>query len=90
MREIGHGDVAVNKNMKILVNNFYDILLKCETYTNLDLIKKKSLLLKYFFTPGTKQDHNLTSLVQYFDKYSTFCYDLSTDDILKAEINFNY
>ena len=90
MREIGYGDVTVNKNMKILVNNFYDILLSCETYTKLDLIKKKSLLLKYFFTAETKQDHNLTSLIQYFDKYSTFCYDLSTDDILKAEINFNY
>ena len=90
MREIGYGDVTVNKNMKILVNRFYDILLKCESYVKLDLMKKKTLLLKYFFLIKTKQEDNLTILVDYFDKYSTFCYDLSTDDILKAKINFNY
>ena len=27
MREIGYGDVSVNKNMKLLVKNFYNILL---------------------------------------------------------------
>ena len=90
MRELGYGDVTVNKNMKILLNNFYDILISCESYAKLDLIKKKSLLLKYFFPSKTKQEYNLTSLVHYFDKYSNFCYDLSIDDILKAEINFNY
>ena len=28
MREIGHGDVAVNKNMKILIKTFYNILVE--------------------------------------------------------------
>ena len=32
MREIGYGDVAVNKNMKFLVKVFYSILLYCEKY----------------------------------------------------------
>ena len=27
MRELGHGDITVNKNMKFLVKAFYDILL---------------------------------------------------------------
>ena len=37
MREIGYGDTLINKNMKFLVNNFYNILLDCENY------KKKKL-----------------------------------------------
>ena len=31
-REIGQGDVTVNKNMKNLVKTFYNILLKCEKF----------------------------------------------------------
>ena len=44
MREIGHGDMMVNKNMKFLVKVFYNILLNCENY------KKKSLNKKFVFT----------------------------------------
>ena len=32
MREIGYGDMTVNKNMKTLVKSFYNILLNCEIY----------------------------------------------------------
>ena len=40
MREIGYGDIIVNKNMKFLVKTFYNILLNCESYN------KKSVNLK--------------------------------------------
>ena len=36
MREIGYGDVSVNKNMKFLVKIFYSILLNCEKYKEMD------------------------------------------------------
>ena len=32
MREMGYGDVNVNKNMKLLIKTFYAILLYCEKY----------------------------------------------------------
>ena len=32
MREIGYGDTGVNKNMRVLVKRFYNILLSCENY----------------------------------------------------------
>ena len=35
MREIGYGDVQVNKNMKLLVRTFYNILLNCEKFKEL-------------------------------------------------------
>ena len=34
IRELGYGDVAVNKKMKSLLRNFYDILLKIRPYEN--------------------------------------------------------
>jgi len=40
MREIGHGDVLINKNMKFLVKTFYNILLHCEKFNNLDFKSK--------------------------------------------------
>jgi len=36
MREIGYGDTVINKNMKLLVKNFYNILLYCETFDKKD------------------------------------------------------
>ena len=32
LRELGFGDVAINKKMKLLNKNFYDILLKIEFF----------------------------------------------------------
>ena len=43
IREIGYGDMAINRNMKFLVKIFYNILLNCENY------KKKSIRSKNFF-----------------------------------------
>ena len=32
MREIGYGDISVNKNMKKLINLFYEILINCKKW----------------------------------------------------------
>lgn len=89
MREIGHGDVTVNKNMKFLVKKFYKILLDCESY------KKKSHNLKLLFLNQhlelitSKNDINNAELINYFDKYQAFCFDLTSDSVLKGELKFN-
>ena len=36
VREIGHGDVSINKNMKKYVNYFYDILLNIDNWDNIN------------------------------------------------------
>ena len=90
MREIGYGDVLINKNMKFLVKNFYNILLNCEKYKEINLKSKKMFFLKYLKPKGLK---NLTIndfLVEYFNKYEAFCFDLSPDSVLSGELNFNY
>ena len=90
MREIGYGDVVINRNMKFLVKTFYNILLNCENY------KKKSLNVKNIFFSKhldykfiQKKPDNLP-LIRYFDKYEAFCFDLKADSVLGGDLIFNY
>ena len=90
MREIGYGDTTVNNHMKILVKNFYNILLFCEKYDEKTVSKKNSFLSKYLTLNYHKKHDNNADIVRYFDKYYAFCLDLSSDNVLKGEINFTY
>ena len=90
MREICHGDVAVNKNMKFLVKNFYNILLNCENYKKKTEKHKKIFFYKFLTINDKKVSFNDLILIDYFDKYQKFCLDLSHDRVLKGELNFNY
>ena len=47
LRELGFGDVSVNKKMKNMNKIFYDILLKINKSNN-DFVINKNLVLKYF------------------------------------------
>ena len=90
MREIGYGDMMVNKNMKFLVKVFYDILLNCENYKKKSNKSKNLLLLKYLKQNADKKSTDNIGLVEYFDKYQAFCFDLSPDSVLSGDLNFNY
>ena len=89
MREIGHGDMMINKNMKFLVKIFYNILLNCENYNQKSIKDKKFFLLKYLTLNTDNKSSDNTKLVEYFDKYQTFCFDLRSDSVLKGDLNFN-
>jgi len=90
MREIGHGDMRVNKNMKFLVTIFYNILLNCQNYKKKSLKNKNLFLLKYLEQNTNNKSINNIGLVEYFDKYQAFCFDLSSDSVLKGDLNFNF
>ena len=90
MRELGYGDMLVNKNMKFLVKIFYNILLNCENYKKKNLKSKNLFLLKYLVQNSDKKKANYISLVDYFDKYQAFCFELGPDSVLKGDLNFNY
>ena len=90
MREIGRGDVSVNKDMRLLVNNFYNILLYCENFKQKNQSSKNAFWLKYFeLNTKTKNTYNI-ALSDYFDKYEAFCFALSSDSVLKGELKFEY
>ena len=89
-RELGFGDVSVNKNMKKLVKIFYNILLNCEIYHNKKFDEKCNFLLSYLDIKKHKKNMNNLALIDYFDKYQAFCLDLSLDNVLKGNLNFSY
>jgi len=90
MREIGYGDVTVNKNMKYLVNTFYNILLFCKNYSNKSLESKNLFFYKYLSTNTNEKTAKNNPLIKYFNKYQSFCLDLSSDKVLMGELNFSY
>ena len=90
MREIGYGDVAVNKNMKFLVKVFYSILLYCEKYHIKTLDSKNKFFTKHLKSNLLKNTPNKVGLIEYFDNYRAFCFDLSSDSVLSGELNFLY
>ncbi len=90
MREMGYGDVKVNKNMKLLIKIFYNILLNCENYNKKKESVKLKFLLDYLSLKDETKAQNNTNLVNYFNKYQAFCFDLCLDSVLKGDLNFTY
>ena len=90
MRELGFSDTTINKNMKFLIKTFYNILLYCEKYKIKGMDDKCIFFNKYLELDKTKNTFNNEDLIEYFDKYEAFCFDLNTNSVLKGELNFNY
>ena len=68
MREIGHGDVTVNKNMKFLVKSFYDILLNCEKYQEKNDNFKTTFLMKYIELNNRNKTPTIQKILLNFEK----------------------
>ena len=64
IREIGYGDVSINKKMKTYVNTFYSILSKIDKWENLSTNKKNKIISDYLDIDGVP-----SNLVDYFDNY---------------------
>ena len=89
MRELGYGDVTINKNMKFLVKTFYNILLNSEKYKEMSDDAKSRFLNKYLNTNNSKNNTNYMAIIDYFNKYEAFCFDLIPYNVLQGEIKFN-
>ena len=85
IREIGYGDVSVNKKMKDYVNLFYSILEKIENWDIFDASKKTKLLGNLM---NIKDDNDL--FIEYFDKYSHFLANNSLKNFTKDIIEFKF
>ena len=67
IREIGYGDVAVNKKMKDYVNLFFSIVGIVDTWEDLEKSKKTSLMADFI-----NLDVHNDLFVDYFDKFKEF------------------
>ena len=85
IREIGYGDVTINKKMKTYVNIFYSILQKTDKW---DVTKydNKSDYLPFFFG----KDLDIDYFIGYFDKYRLFLLNKTFNYFTKDVISFKF
>ena len=89
IRELGYGDVSVNKKMKSLNKIFYDILISLDK-EKLLFARNTDLLKKYFFTKGKTEEEKMLKLAEYLRKFKDFCFDLDVNIMLNGSIDFKY
>ena len=87
LRELGFGDVSVNKKMKELNKIFYDILLKINIEKSNFKINKK-LIFKYFNDENMKKSENYKLFSEYFLNFFKYCFELPVDIVIEEAINF--
>ena len=89
LRELGFGDVAVNKKMKDLNKILYDILLKIEENdSNKGFHMNPLLTIKYFNKLGNEKSVNYKFFSTYFSNFYDFCFELPLKNMLNNAINF--
>ena len=82
IREIGYGDVSVNKKMKQYINLFYSIIEKIENWPNLDNISKINILSDFL-----KIGDDIQYYVDYFEKYRKFLSENTLNQFTKDMLN---
>ena len=85
LRELGFGDVSVNKKMKEYVNLFYTILEKIENWEILDNNKKFETIANFI-----NIDEDNDKFVNYFDKYREFILNNSLKNFTKDILEFKF
>ena len=90
IRELGYGDVAVNKKMKTLTRIFYDILLKINK-SSTDTFDANNITLKTYFDQTDEYSLQLIDILSdYFNTFYNFCFELKSNSVLKGQINFKH
>ncbi len=88
LRELGFGDVSVNKKMKDLNQLLYDILLKIDENNENDFKLNKKLLLKYFNTLKDENNSKFVDFERYFSQFYKFCFELPLKNMIREALNF--
>ncbi|MFL2893128.1 MAG: ubiquinol-cytochrome C chaperone family protein [Candidatus Pelagibacter sp.] len=85
IREIGYGDVSVNKKMKEYVNMFYAILDKIEV-TDMSIDEN----IANFFRKIFNLDKNIKFYANYYKKYNEYLSNNTLNNFTKDIINHNF
>ena len=88
LRELGFGDVSVNKKMKELNKILYDILLKIEISNSKTFEINEKLIQKYFRELIDIKSEKYRHFETYFKRFYNFCFELSLDNMIREAINF--
>ena len=92
LRELGFGDVSVNKKMKEFNKILYDILLKLDlkNLNNKDFKINTDIVKNYFNSLNDRKNDQLYEFTNYFLNFYNFCFELTLDNMLKELENFKY
>ena len=85
IREIGYGDVSVNKKMKEYVNLLYSIIEKIEFWDD-DKNHSKLEIITYFLN----SEKNLDYFTNYFDNYRVFLSNNTLNNFTKDILSFKF
>ena len=79
IREIGYGDVSINKKMKNYVNTFYSILNEIERWEDLDIDSQNLIFEDYL---NIKKESLI--LTKYFENYRNYLKKNTLNSLLKG------
>ena len=85
IREIGYGDVSINKKMKDYINVFYSILDKINDWNNLKNVEKGEILGFYY-----KLKDNHLQIVNYFNNFEIYLSKTSLKSFTKSVITHKF
>ena len=88
LRELGYGDMSVNKKMKILNKIFYDILVKLKITQN--HFKLNKILLNKYFNKINNNAVKIDKFNLYFDNFYNFCFELPSKNMIDDVIKFKF
>ena len=84
IREIGYGDMSINKKMKSYLNIFHTLLKKIDTWEKIDDNKKNDLLRSFL-----NYNKDMRNLSKYFEKYRLFLLKSSLNLFIKGVVKPN-
>ena len=89
-RELGFGDVTVNKKMKEFNKISYDILLKINKSNMKSFEMNFKLISSYFMVFDGEKCPKYIEFSNYFAKFYKYCFGLPLDNMLSKLLNFKY
>ena len=89
LREMGFGDVSVNKKMKDFNKLLYDILLKLNKKNDMNTFKiNEKLIIDYFKDLKDTKNTKYIDFERYFLNFYNFCFEIPLDNMILDSINF--
>ena len=89
LREMGFGDVSVNKKMKDFNKLLYDILLKLNKKNDMNTFKiNEKLIIDYFKDLKDTKNTKYIDFERYFLNFYNFCFEIPLDNMIRDLLNF--
>ena len=85
IREIGYGDVSVNKNMKNYINLFYNILETTDKWEKLSKNDQQKVFLTYL-----NISKNNVKIMNYFENFLNYLKNNTFNSLLKGVFKLNF